>query len=656
MTTDSRTRRPGRSQPADPARARSAERVDGYAPLRSYAAVGDGRSVALVAADGAIDWLAWPDLDSPSVLGALLDAERGGAFTLAPTEPFRATRRYLPATNVLETTFVTARGSVRVLDALTLPGRDLAPARELQRRVEAVTGRVPMTWEVRPRFGYGQRRTELATRGGAVVVATAPGDAVAVVSFGAGAPRLTGAAPGADVPRAGASRGTGASGAGGSVRGTFVAEPGATAVLALCGAHGEPLVLPARGELDARFAETVTTWRRWTRRRGYHGPWREAVMRSALVLKLLVHAPSGAVAAAATTSLPEDLGGVRNWDYRFSWVRDAAFTVSALLDLGCAPEARAYFWWLMQATQLTHPRLRPLYRLDGGAETPERILPLAGYRGSRPVRVGNAAAEQQQVDVYGELVQTVWLYVRGGGPLDRDIGRRVAEVADLVCDLWARPDAGIWEVRGAPAQFTHSKMMCWVALDRAVRLADVGLVPARHASRWRAAAAACRAFIEERCYSAAKGSYTRAADVDDLDASVLLGLLSGYGDDGADRWRTTVDALRRELGRGPYLYRYRGADGLPGAEGAFLACSFWLAQALARTGRPGEATALMDELVDLANDVGLYTEEIDPATGDFLGNLPQGLTHLALIGAAVAISRAAGPEPATGPGCVGGAG
>jgi GH15 family glucan-1,4-alpha-glucosidase len=596
----------------------AAPRVDGYAALRSYAAIGDGRTIALVADDGAVDWLSWPDLDSPSVFGALLDAEHGGAFVLAPSVPFRTSRRYVPDTTVLETTFQTDVGTVRALDTLSLRGHSLGPARELQRRVEGLTGDVPVSWVVRPRFGYGLRPTRLGWRSG-VPVATAGADAMAVCAFGAGTPRLRD----------------------GAVEGSFATTPGSSAVVALSGAHQEPLVFPTRDELDARFADTVAGWRAWTDARTYQGPWREAVLRSALTLKLLVYAPSGALAAAATTSVPEQLGGERNWDYRFCWVRDAAFILDALLRLGCAPEAEAYFWWLLQATQLTHPRLQPLYRLDGGTRLRERRLPMAGYRRSGPVRVGNAAAGQQQLDSYGELLQSAWLYAQAGGGLDAEIGRRLAESADLVCDLWRARDAGIWEVRSAPQHFTHSKMMCWVALDRAGRLADRGLLPARHREHWRQQAAACEEFIESRCYSTVHDSYARFAGVDELDASVLLGLISGYGA-ASTRWRSTVDAVRRELGHGPYLYRYTGEDGLPGGEGAFISCSFWLVEALARTGQPEEATTLMDQLTALANDVGIYAEEMDSDTGAFLGNLPQGLSHLALISAATAIAERRG--------------
>jgi GH15 family glucan-1,4-alpha-glucosidase len=589
-------------------------RVDGFAPLRSYAAIGDGRTVALIAEDGSMDWLALPSLDSSSVFGALLDAERGGCFTLNPTEAFEVARRYVPGTNVLETTYTTASGAVRVLDAMSVSGAGLDPLREVQRRVQGVAGRVTMTWCVQPSFAFGRRRTRSGRRYD-VPVLTAGADALAVCAFDAGEIEV-----GPD-----------------RIGGRFETRSGSAAVIAVCAAHQEPLILPARSELDERYAATLAGWRLWAGARTYGGPWAGPVARSALALKLLVHAPSGALAAAATTSLPEEIGGVRNWDYRYCWVRDSAFTLDALLRLGCAPEAQAYFWWLMHASQLTHPRLRPLYRLDGGADARERELPLHGYRGSRPVRMGNAAAAQLQLDTYGELLQTAWLYANAGHRVDADIGRRLAQIADLVCRLWRSPDAGIWEVRSEPAHFTHSKMMCWVALDRAARLAERGLIPARHRARWDEQAGQVADFVEQECYSSRLRSYVRFSGGEELDASVLLGLLSGYGDPRSARWIDTVAAVRRDLAHGCYVRRYSGDDGLSGGEGAFISCSFWLAQALARTGSGRDATVLMDELVTLANDVGLYAEEVDPATGAFLGNLPQALSHLSLISAALGI-------------------
>ncbi|MFA1548627.1 glycoside hydrolase family 15 protein [Actinomadura chokoriensis] len=598
----------------------TAFRSDGYVRLRDYAVIGDGRSAALVAADGSVDWLGMPDLDSPSVFAAVLDPVRGGRFLLEPEEPYTVARRYLPGTNVLETTFTTGRGSVRVTDSLTLEGcGTLGPMRELQRRLDGMAGTVPLRWSVQPRFGYGARRPRITRRAGVPVV-VAGGDALAVCAWDAGEPECADQA----------------------IKGRLELSQGRQALLTMPFAHQEPLVLPTRSECDARMEHTIAAWNGWSRERSYEGMWRDAVLRSALVLKLLIFAPSGAIAAAVTSSLPEHVGGERNWDYRFSWVRDSVFTLDALLRLGCSAEAHAYFWWLMHATQLTHPRLRVLYRLDGGGNAPERTLPLEGYRGSRPVRTGNAAGAQVQLDTYGELLQTGWLYAAAAGRLDADLARRLAELADFVCAAWRWPDSGIWEVRSAPLHFTHSKMMCWVALDRAIDLCERGLIQGRGPARWRLARDQVRDFVETRCFSSRLGCYTRSADSSELDAAVLLGLLHGYARPGDPRMRATVDVVGGELRHGPFVDRYSGEDGLGGTEGAFLACSFWLAECLARTGRLDQAVALMDDLVGLANDVGLYGEEIDPDTGAFLGNLPQGLSHLALINAACTIGSVAG--------------
>jgi GH15 family glucan-1,4-alpha-glucosidase len=585
-------------------------------PLADYAAIGDGRTVALVAGDGSVDWLCLPDHDSPSVLGAVLDADRGGRFALEPDVPAHVQRRYLPDTNVLETTFTTRQGVVQVTDALALPGFDLGPTRELIRRIKCVAGQVPMRWRITPAFDYGAVPPTIERRGG-IPVAVAGRNALAVCSWDAGEAQIDDEA----------------------IFGQFEAHASTPALIALCAAHQEPLVIPAREHVEARLYATTAYWRRWAAERDYSGPWREAVIRSALALKLLVHAPSGAIAAAATTSLPEYIGGERNWDYRFCWVRDSALTLASFLHLGCDREAEAFFWWLLHASQLTHPRLQVLYRLDGGERATERMLELDGYRGSRPVRVGNGAAEQTQLDIYGDLLKTALIYTEAGGRLDRETARRLSEIADFVCRIWRQADSGIWEVRSLPMHFTHSKMMCWVALDCALRLSDGGHVASRHAQAWQAQRLAIGEFIEERCWSARLRSYTRHAGGQDVDASLLLGVLLGY--QGAPgRLAATVDAVRRDLGSGPLLARYSGDDGLRGAEGAFLCCSFWLADALARIGRVDEATTLMEQLIAVANDVGIYCEEVDSRTGEPLGNMPQGLVHLALINAAVSIARA----------------
>ena len=589
----------------------TAERVEGYAPIADYGAIGDWRTVALVARDGTIDWLCLPDLDSASVFAALVDSERGGRFSLEPELPYEAERRYVPGTNVLETTFTTAAGVARVTDAMTLPSHGLGPYRELVRSVDGLAGEVPMRWQVEPRFSYGSARTRISHRAGAPV-ATAGRDAVALCTFDAGEPKTSAV----------------------SIDGRFTTRQGATGMLVLSVSHQEPLVLPPRDAVLERLQATTRAWRDWSEERNYDGRWRDAVVRSALALKLLVYAPSGAIAAAATTSLPEEIGADRNWDYRYSWPRDSAFTLDALLTLGCGGEAHAFFSWLLHASQLTHPRFRVLYRLDGRTDAEERSLPLAGYRASRPVRVGNGAAGQTQLDVYGEVFAAARTFAAHSDGLDRDHARRLADIADYVCEAWMQPDAGIWELRGEPRHYTQSKMMCAIALARACELAAEQVIPAKNVQRWRQEEARIREFVETRCYSDSKRSYVRSAGEEELDAALLLAVIGGYADPSSPRLHDTVDAVRKELGRGALIYRWAGEHG------AFLACSFWLADAYARQGRVQEATMLLDELVGLANDLGLYAEEIEADTGEFLGNFPQGLTHLALINAAVSVARA----------------
>jgi len=344
--------------------------------------------------------------------------------------------------------------------------------------------------------------------------------------------------------------------------------------------------------------------------------------------------------AAPTTSLPESIGGGRNWDYRFVWPRDASFMLEALLRLGYHEEAHAFFWWFMHASRVTQPRLQILYKVDGSAHSKERELSeLAGYRRSAPVRVGNGAADQVQLDVYGSVLDAIWLYVQDVGHVDGDTGKEIAKIADYVAENWRERDSGIWEVRAETTHFTQSKALCWVALDRACKLAERGLIP-DHTDRWSAAADEIRAFVDKESWDAERNSYVRAPDLRELDASLLTMAILSYDDPTGERLRGTVAAVERELRQGPFVYRYRGEDGVGGEEGAFLTCSFWLVDALARQGRLDDARRLMDELVGLANDVGLYSEEINPNTAEFLGNFPQGLTHLALVNAAHSIEDA----------------
>jgi GH15 family glucan-1,4-alpha-glucosidase len=515
---------------------------------------------------------------------------------------------------VLETTHSTAGGTLRVTEALTLPGPGLTPQRELVRVVEGLEGEVEVGWRFRPRFGYGLSATRVESRAHALVASSGADALALLVPYGAEAEVR-----------------------GDAAAGSFTVRAGETEVVRLTAAQGEPLVLSSAAEAVARLEATVQAWRRWAETRTYDGPWREQVIRSALALKLLVFAPPGAIAAAPTTSLPERIGGDRNYDYRYCWVRDSAFTMDAFLELGCAREARAFLSWLMHASQLTHPELRVLYTLHGNEEEPERTLPLAGYRNSQPVRVGNAASEQLQLDAYGDLLDAAWVYDVKAERLDRDVGKRLASVADRVCAIWRRPDAGIWEIRERVAHFTEGKMKCAIALERACSLARRGSLPADGIERWAREAAEVRRFVEEQCWSEELGSYVRAAGSRELDASALLAGHNRYSEARDVRLSKTIDAVRARLGDGPLLYR---ADDLREEEGAFVACSFWMVTALVHVGRVDEAAATMEAMLAHANDVGLLAEEIDPGSGEFLGNFPQGLSHLALINSAASIAEA----------------
>jgi GH15 family glucan-1,4-alpha-glucosidase len=420
------------------------------------------------------------------------------------------------------------------------------------------------------------------------------------------------------------------------VVGTVTAEPRTDALLVLSSAHQGPAVFSPRSRIEERFNWTRRFWREWSGRASYHGPWRDAVVRSALVLKLLVYSPSGAIVAAPTASLPELLGGDRNWDYRYAWPRDASFTLETFLRLGYHDEVHAFFWWLMHASRLKHPRINPVYSVNGDTHLREGVLELDGYRASRPVRVGNLAWKQHQLDVYGDVLNAIAVYANEFGTMNGHTGKEVAEIADFVARCWRNPDAGIWETRDELRSYTHSKMMAWVTLERAADLAERGLIPDRR-RRWRSEAAAIRSFVDERCWNEQRRTYRRAPDVDEVDGSLLSPSVFNYDAGRDERIQGTIAAVRSSLGQGPLLSRNPTHIG---KEGAFLPCSFWLVSALAKAGRTDEASELMEELVALGNDVGLFPEELDFETGAFLGNLPQGLTHLALIDAAVAVSEA----------------
>ncbi len=587
-------------------------RIDGYPPIREYAALGNRRTSALVALDGTVEWLPLPDFAAAGVFAAVVDAERGGRFELQPDEPFKAERSYIADTNVLQTTFETSGGSVRVTDALALPGAPTLPWTELTRRIEGLSGSVSLRWRVSPRFEWTERGTVNAGDGTPVIIYGK--HSIAVQTWDAGEAQI----------------------GNGEVSGAFTIREGERALLALGCFHAEPILLSDRDAVEARLDETVSYWRDWLAAVEYEGPWHDEVIRSALTLGLLVDAQTGAMVAAPTTGLPEKIGGSRNYDYRYAWLRDTSFALEAMLQLGHATQVHGTLSWVLGATRRTHPHLRPYYKLDGSYNPSSRELPLSGYRGSTPVLDGNPAESQLQLGNYGDLLDTAWRYVSDGNRLDPDSALRLREVVDLVCRIWRNPDASIWEL-GERHDYTQSKLSCWLALDRALKLSNEGQLSSRDSDHWRAVHGELRDYVERECWSESRGAYTRYPGTDQLDASVLLMARMGYLDLPDPRMDGTIDAIRKELGRGPLLYRYSGMEE---KEGAFLVCSFWLVEALAMSGRVDEATEVMDGVCDLANDVGLLSEEVDPESRELLGNFPQALSHLGVINAAVALSRA----------------
>ncbi len=587
-------------------------RTDGYVPLRAYAALGDGRTVALVADDGRIDWFPTPDLDTPPTFAALLDADDGGCVELAPTQEFRLRRQYVVGTNVLTTTYVTATGSVRVTDSLSTGVAGRLPWSELARRVDGLEGSVPMAWRVAPGTVLNTASPWVRDTDQGPVL-RADGVALAV--------RLLGETTTVVTDRA--------------IAGVFEAAAGSRHVVGVVATEREPLFLPSPDEVDAGIDRTIDNWRAWTAAFHYDGPWGKAVQRSALALKLLLHAPTGAIAAAGTTSLPESWAGGKNWDYRFAWVRDTAYAVDALIGFGLREETHAAISWTLRT--LRENGMQVFCRLDGtppgGQERPD----VPGWRGIGPVVSGNRADGQLQLGVYGDLLAVVRGYVDAGNVLDAETGRLLASVADEAADAWRRPDAGMWELT-EERHYTTSKLGCWQALRCAVHLAELGHIPGNPA-RWRAEAEHIRAWVEEQAWSPDRGAYLMYPGSDALDASILLHARSGF--DTGTRMSSTIDALRAELGAGPLLYRY---SGMQDEEGTFVACAFWGVAALAAVGRTDEAREWMDDLLTCANDVGIWPEMIDAPSGEFLGNLPQALSHLALVQAALALQPATGSK------------
>ena len=591
----------------------SSRDADGYCDLEDYAAIGDGRTVALVARDGRIDWLPLPDMDSAPVFAAILDHVNGGYVLLAPDEPFTVVRRYVEGTNVLQTDFTCTSGRVRVTDSMNTGVAGRLPWVEVGRRIEGLAGTVRVRAEVRPGTCLNTASPYVAdTELGAVL--RADNVTMAVREIGA-----------SDV-RVGDDR----------IDLDYEVTEGDRYLLGLVATHGEPLFLPVPEDVDTGIDRTITNWRTWSDVFQWQGRWEDDVRRSALALKLLLHSPSGAMVAAATTSLPENRTGGRNWDYRYAWVRDSAYALTALFRFGLREETHAAISWLLATVRQDGPEPHVVYRVDGTPppDPVERDVP--GWRGVSPVVSGNQARDQLQLGVYGDLFSIIALYVDQGNLLDTATARTLAAIADLACDRWRSPDSGMWELTEL-RHYTTSKLGCWQALTQAVHLAEIGQVPG-DPSRWRSEAAHIRDWVEQNCWSETKQAYVWYPGTDELDASILLHAISGF--DRGERMSTTVDALRRELGAGPHLYRFSGAADL---EGAFVACGFWSVSALELVGRHEEAETLMAELLQTQNDVGLLAEIVDPADGSFLGNLPQALSHLALINAAITVSDGHGP-------------
>lgn len=591
-------------------------------PIQDYAVIGDCRSAALVSRRGSIDWLCWPRFDSPSIFGTLLD-DAAGRWSIRPTGLFRCGRRYLDATNVLETHFHTDTGTVVLTDFMPVASEEekrhlLVPDHEILRIVECQQGEVELEMVFDPCPGYGSEQPRLRRLGQLGLRCEIGGGLLTLRT---------------DLPIQ--------VGSDDCVRSRSVLRAGDTYHLSLTFAEEWPAILPPVGAWSREaFLRSVAWWNRWSSQLTYDGPARDAVLRSALVLKLLAYAPSGALIAAPTTSLPEQLHGDLNWDYRFCWLRDASLTVRALFGLGYPEEAEAFMSWLLHSTRLTQPELRVLYDLHGNQPQPERVLQhLAGHRGSRPVRVGNAATGQLQLDVYGEVIDAAAQVIRHGETFSRETRRMLCAFGEYVCKNWNQPDEGIWEPRTGKDHNTHSRVLCWTALDRLLELHAKGHLPGAPVEKFEREREFIRHEVELRAWNSRLQSYVSRLDGDGLDASLLLLAWYGFEKASSERMRQTYVRIREQLGAGNgLLYRYRTKDS-PG-EGAFGICSFWAAEFLALGGGTAEeAQSTLERLCGYANDVGLYAEEIDPETGGALGNFPQAFTHIGLINAALSLCR-----------------
>jgi GH15 family glucan-1,4-alpha-glucosidase len=595
-----------------------------YAAIEDYGIIGDLHTAALVGKDGSIDFLCLPSFDSPSVFAALLDAERGGRFQIAPQLGEAARKQlYLPDTNVLLTRFLSSDGVAELSDFM--PVEDAGQAHNLVRRVKTVRGEIRFRMHCAPRFDYGRATHSVERRS----------DTEVLFNGRAGAATLTLRLSSSVAMRV--------------VDGTAVAE------FTLAAEHSASFVLevvladePSPGgqaeyESEA-FKRTVNFWRGWIGRSTYHGRWRETVNRSALTLKLLTSRPHGSIVAAPTFGLPEAVGGDRNWDYRYTWIRDSSFALYALMRLGYTGEAEAFMRWVMARVDELEPdgALQIMYGIDGRHALPEDTLShFEGYMGSRPVRIGNAAHVHLQLDIYGELMDAVYLYDKYGSPISHDSWRNIVRLIDWVSTHWREKDESIWEVRGGRQEFLFSRVMCWAAIDRAIRLAGKRSFPAPLA-RWHDVRDTIYRDIYERFWDPARRVFVQAAGGKALDASALLMPLIRFVSPTDPRWLSTLRAVEHELVSDSLVYRYRldngYTDGLIGQEGTFSMCSFWYVECLSRMGDLHKARFLFEKMLGYANHLGLYGEELGPQ-GQHLGNFPQGFTHIALISAAFDLDR-----------------
>lgn len=598
-------------------------------PIGDYGIVGNLETCALVGPDGSIDWFPYPHVESASIFAAILDRDEGGLFRIGTREPCINGHRYIPRTNVLKTTFRTPNGTATVTDFMPPAGKVDHPKKVLFRKVSCSEGTVDIDVEFAPRFDYGRADPafEWVDKG---LLAAGPEEQTILES---------------PVPLDVSD---------GRATGEISMEAGETEWVILRCTGAEDAAADPEAALDA----TVSYWRRWAKtcnRQGadslFRGPWHDLAVRSALVLKLLTHENTGAVVAAPTTSLPEDIGGVRNWDYRFNWIRDAAFAVQALANLGHTEEVASYLDWLLDRCRNDGlPTIQPLYGLHGDTDLTERELDhLDGYLSSQPVRVGNGAADQLQLDSYGELLLAVDEALLHGTELSPDDWAVVRDIVETVREIWTEPDAGIWEMRGGNRHFVYSKVMCWLALDRGIAIAtEYGLDAPLTA--WRDEREAIRAEVLERGYDEDIGSFVQAYGSDALDATALLIPAVGFLPFGDERVQGTIAAVRDRLAIDEALVRrYDGDDGLPGREGAFALCSCWLVDALALSGHVEEANERFHSLTSYVSPLGLMAEEVDPETGEQLGNFPQAFSHLGFVNSFLYLGSADGYDTASPP-------